>query len=66
MYKEVSVMDTLDIKVSMFNKTESPFSPVGTDRILSDLEESRDQISKGQGLDMTSALDELGKKHGFI
>ena len=58
-------MDILD-NGSMLNKTKRPFSSVGTDRILSDLEESREQISKGQGLDMTSALDELGKKHGFI
>ena len=49
-------MDRLD-KNSMSNKMKSPFSPVGTDKILSDLEESRKQISQGQGLDMTSALD---------
>ena len=36
------------------------------EQLLSDLEESRDQIAAGQGLDMKKSLEEIGKKYGFI
>ncbi len=45
---------------------ENPFIPLPADMILADLEESRGQIDEGKGLYASDALDELGKKHGFI
>ena len=47
-------------------KPANPFVPLTTDRILSDLEESRAQIEDGQGVEMDKALEEMGKRHGFI
>lgn len=47
-------------------KPTAPFLPVGEKQILSDLSESRQQISDGTGLDMEASLNELGKRHGFI
>ena len=44
----------------------NPFVPIGQEQILSDLAESRQQISDGKGLDMEDALKEMGKQHGFI
>ena len=43
----------------------NPFVPVGQEQILSDLAESRQQISDGKGLDMEDALKRIGKQHGF-
>ena len=48
------------------SKPANPFVSVSNHEILSDLEESRKQIAGGQGLDMKDALDDLGKRHGFI
>lgn len=39
---------------------------LSVDKIFSDLEESREQISNGQGVETRSALYELGKKNWFI
>lgn len=47
-------------------KPASPFSPLTTEQVLSDLEESRKQIAAGQGLEMKAALEEMGKKYGFV
>lgn len=47
-------------------KPANPFTPVSADQVLSDLEESRAQIAKGQGQPMKSALAEMGKRHGFV
>lgn len=47
-------------------KPENPFVPVNTEKILSDLAESRQQIAEGRGIDMGDALKELGKQHGFL
>ena len=47
-------------------KTANPFVPVSQEQILSDLAESRRQISDGKGLDMEDALNRMGKQHGFI
>lgn len=44
----------------------NPFVPIGQEQILSDLAESRQQISDGKGLDMEDALKRIGKQHGFI
>ncbi len=47
-------------------KPANPFVPVSAKQVLSDLAESRQQISEGKGLDMKDALNELGKQHGFL
>lgn len=47
-------------------KPANPFVPVGQEQILSDLSESRRQISDGKGLDMEVALKRMGKEHGFL
>ena len=47
-------------------KSSNPFTPLGTSQVLSDLEKSRQQIAEGKGMDMNEALEEIGKKHGFI
>ncbi len=47
-------MSSLDATVSML------------EAILSDLAESRQQISDGKGLDMEDALKRMGEQHGFI
>ena len=47
-------------------KPVHPFAPLTEEQLLSDLEESRNQIAAGQGLDMKKGLEETGKKYGFI
>ena len=47
-------------------KPANPFVPLTEEQILSDLEESRNQIAASQGLNMKNALEEMGKKYGFI
>lgn len=47
-------------------KPANPFVPLTADRVLSDLEASRAQIEDGQGVEMDKALEEMGKRHGFI
>ena len=47
-------------------KPANPFVPVSMDQVLSDLEESRNQQKDGLCVDMKDALDEMGKRHGFV
>lgn len=47
-------------------KPANPFTPISASQVLSDLAESRQQIAEGKGIDMNKALEEMGKKHGFI
>ncbi len=47
-------------------KPANPFVPISTTQDLSDLAETRQQISEGNGLDMEDALNKLGKQHGFL
>ncbi|NBI71930.1 hypothetical protein D3Z50_12825 [Clostridiaceae bacterium] len=53
-------------KLFTSQKTATPFVAVGRELILSDLVESRHQISDGQGLDMEDAPKQMGKDNGFI
>ena len=53
-------------KLLTSRKPANPFVPVSQEQILSDLAESRQQISAGQGLNMEDALKRMGKQHGFI
>lgn len=47
-------------------KPASPFTPVSAAQVLSDLEESRQQVTAGEGIEMEQALEEMGQRHGFI
>lgn len=47
-------------------KPANPFTPISQNQVLSDLSESRQQITAGQGLNMEDALNTLGKQHRFI
>ena len=53
-------------KLFTSRKPANPFVPVSQEQILSDLAESRQQISDGKGLDMEEVLKRIGKQHGFI
>ncbi len=53
-------------KLFTSRKPVNPFIPVSQEQLLSDLAESRQQISDGKGLDMEDALKRMGKQHGFI
>lgn len=53
-------------KLFTSRKPANPFVPVSQEQILSDLAESRQQISAGQGLNMEDVLKRMGKQHGFI
>ena len=48
------------------NKSANPCLPVDSRQVLSDLEISREQISRGEGLNMEEALMKLGQEHGFL
>lgn len=48
------------------SKSKNPFVPKLKEDILADLEESREQISRGDGLDAKESLREMGKRHGFV
>jgi|GEM_PF-614411 len=73
----LSMLETMpeEARVLVFNYTKAlftsekpanPFTPVTTRQILSDLEESRTEIAEGKGMDMKEALNEMGRRHGFI
>lgn len=73
----VSMLEAMpeDARVKVFEFTQqlftsrkpaNPFVSVGIEQVMSDLSESRSQISEGKGLDMKDALEELGKQHGFL
>ena len=58
----------LDFTQQLFisRKPESPFKPLTLDSILDDLRISREQNQDGKGMNMKSALDEMGRRHGFV
>ena len=73
----VSISETMpeETRLPAFNYTKelfstqrpaNPFTPINTDKLHSDLEESRRQIEAGEGKNMKEALREMGKQHGFI
>lgn len=47
-------------------KTANPFVPVSDEKILKDLEISRQQVLQGIVRNMAVALEDLRKRHGFI
>lgn len=48
------------------SRPANPFKPLNEEDVLADLDEARLQIEAGQGLNMQDALQELGKRHGFV
>ena len=52
----------------LFNaeKPANPFMKKSAEAILSDLSESREQIAHGEGEPIKTALDQMGKRHGFV
>lgn len=73
----VSMLEAMpeDARILVYNYTQSlftspkpanPFTPKSKKEILSDLEESRNQIADGKGVDMKQALQKMGEAHGFI
>ena len=63
----ISMLEAMpeDARIKVMEFTQRLF-PVNQEQILSDLAESRRQISNGEGLDMEDALNRMGKHHGFI
>ena len=53
-------------KLFTSERPANPHTQLTSAQILNDLEESREQIARGEGLDMEDALGELGRKHGFV
>ena len=53
-------------KLFTSERPANPYRELTKARILDDLEESRNQITHGEGLDMENALNQLGRKHGFV
>lgn len=53
-------------KLFTSERPANPYTPLTSNQILSDLEESRNQIARGEGLDMKEALEDLGRKYAFI
>lgn len=53
-------------KLFTSERPANPYTQLTSAQILSDLKESREQIARGEGRDMEAALDDLGRKHGFV
>ena len=53
-------------KLFTSERPANPHTPLTATQILGDLEESRNQIAHGEGLDMETALENLGRKYGFV
>ena len=73
----VSISETMpkEARFPAFNDTKelfssqrpaNPFTSINTDKLYSDLEESRRQIEAGEGKNMKKSLRAMGKQHGFI
>ena len=53
-------------KLFTSERPANPHTQLMSDQILNDLEESRNQIAHGEGLGMEDALNDLGRRSGFI
>lgn len=53
-------------RLFMDEQSESPFTKLSAEKIRSDLAKSRQQIENGQGARADDAMDELGKRHGYL
>lgn len=53
-------------KLFTSERPANPYRELTKAQILADLEDSRSQLAAGEGLEMDTALNELGKKHGFV
>lgn len=57
-------METMETTIP--KNIKNPFTPVTAEQIYADLARSRQQIEEGRGIPMEKALEEIGRKHGFI
>lgn len=73
----VSMLETMpeEARLMVFKYTQSlftapkpanPFMPKTKKDIFDDLAESREQTAEGKGVDMKTALQEIGARHGFV
>lgn len=73
----ISMLETMpeEARLMVFKYTQSlftapkpanPFMPKTKKDILDDLAESREQTAEGKGVDMKTALQEIGARHGFV
>lgn len=73
----ISMLETMpeEARLMVFKYTQSlftapkpanPFMPKTKKDILNDLAESREQTAEGKGVDMKTALQEIGARHGFV
>lgn len=53
-------------KLFTSERPANPYTQLTSDQILGDLEESRNQTARGEGLNMEDALNDLGRRHDFI
>ena len=53
-------------KLFTSERPANPHTPLTATQILGDLEESQNQIARGEGLDMETALENLGRKYGYL
>ena len=53
---------------SMFSsdRPSNPFTPVGKEKVLSDLNASSRKFDNGEGLDAKAAIQEMRRQHGFV
>ena len=73
----ISMLETMpeEARLMVFKYTQSlftapkpanPFMPKTKKDIRDDLAESREQTAEGKGVDMKTALQEIGARHGFV
>lgn len=70
----ISMLETLpeqelkaihDITYVIYAQSSNPYRPLSKQRILKDLEASREQIKNGQCKDAKAAINEIGAKYGI-
>ncbi|MCD8002819.1 MAG: hypothetical protein LUE25_03135 [Clostridiales bacterium] len=61
----IKVMEYAQTLFTSF-KPSNPFTAKSEEDILDDLCRARRQIEDGEGIPAEDALNEIGKKHGFI
>ncbi|MCC8029480.1 MAG: hypothetical protein LIO75_06775 [Lachnospiraceae bacterium] len=53
-------------KLFTSRKPANPYIPLTTEQVLSDLDKAHSQIESGKGIPADIAMEEMGRKHGFI
>lgn len=65
---EEARIQVLEFTQALFTsfKPANPFKSVASEDVFSDLKISREQNENGESMNMKSALEGLGRQHGFI